>query len=454
MTGTHALVIGGGLAGLLAARVLAGHFARVTIVERDRLPSAATFRPGVPQSRHVHGLLARGRLILEELFPGLDDELAAAGAPSIDWTADCGLFSFGRWRPRVSSGIVTRSGSRELLEWSLHRRVAALGGINIADEREVTGLMAGPDGTRIVGVHVRPRGAVQSGHPIEALPADLVVDASGRGSRGASWLADLDFAPPPETVVDAALGYASRCYARPDGFLADWKALLVQATPPGGTRGAVLIPIEGERWLVTLAGAAQDYPPTDEAGFLAFARSLPTPLLADAIAGARPLGAIFGYRKTENRLRRCEAVRRWPAGFLMLGDAACAFNPVYGQGMTVCAEEALVLDHCLRDRRPARPDPGAGLAQRFQRKLARIHEPAWLLATGEDFRYPTTAGGRPGPSMRLLQRYIDRVIRATAEDPIVLRAFLEVWHMLKPPSALLRPGLAFRVMAAAAHRVT
>jgi 2-polyprenyl-6-methoxyphenol hydroxylase-like FAD-dependent oxidoreductase len=220
---------------------------------------------------------------------------------------------------------------------------------------------------------------------LRCCPPTWWLDASGRGSRGASWLAELDFAPPPETVVDAALGYASRCYARPDGWRADWTALLVQATPPGGTRGGALIPIEGERWLATLAGAAQDYPPTDEAGFVAFARSLPTPLLADAIAGARPLGPIFGSRRTENRLRRCEAVPRWPAGFLILGDAACAFNPVYGQGMTVCAEEALVLDHCLRDRRPERPEWGDGPAQRFQRDLAGTHEPAGFSESGFDF---------------------------------------------------------------------
>ena len=452
--GSHALVVGGGMAGLLAARVLTEHFERVTILERDRLPAGPESRAGVPQARHVHGMLMRGRLILERLFPGLDAELAAAGAPSVDWTTDCRLFSFGAWKLRISCGITTRSGSRDLLEWSVRRRLAASGRVRLVEACEVTGLLAADGHARVVGVRTRPRNHGGGGlAPTEDRFADLVVDASGRSSRAPEWLRALGYTPPRETTVNAFLGYTSRWYARPTALRADWKLLLVQATPPVGTRGGVVLPVEGDRWIVTLAGAARDYPPTDERAFLDFARSLPSPILAEAIEAAQPLSPIFGYRRTENRLRHCADLPRWPDGFVLIGDAVCAFNPVYGQGMAVCAQEVTVLGRSLRTQRQRRPRGDlTGLARRFHRELARTHAPAWMLATGEDFRYPTTQGGRPGTTTRLLHWYVDRLIRTATGSPAAHRAFLQVWHMLEPPSALFHPAVMAQVLLASGQR--
>ena len=437
------------MAGLLAGRVLAEHFDRVTIVERDRFPSGPTFRKGVPQARHLHSLLVRGRLILDRLFPGLGAELAAAGAVSLEWPADLLWLSPAGLGVRFRSGLTTYSCSRELLEWSIHRRVAATPNVRFEEARDVTGLLPDADNRGVAGVEIRRRdGRGGAGTGPEALAADLVVDASGRESRAPEWLEALGYPRPGETTVNSFLGYASRYYARPSGCRPDWKGVVVQRRPPHGTRGGVVFPLEGDRWIVTLAGAARDYPPIDEADFLEFARSLPSPIVYDSIKDAVALSPIWGFRRPENRLRHYDRLARRPERFLVVGDAVCVFNPVYGQGMAVCAEGARILDRCLRAQRRRRPAGDlAGLAGRFQRELARGNAAPWLMATGEDFRYPTTEGGRPGPAIRLVHRYLDRVLAAAAEDREVQRAFLEVMHLLKPPASLFRLDTAVRVFA-------
>ena len=214
-------------------------------------------------------------------------------------------------------------------------------------------------------------------------------------------------------------------------------------------RGGVILPIEGDRWLVTLAGAAHHFPPTDEDGFRAFAAALATPALAEAIRDAEPLTPIRGYRRTENRRRHFERMRRWPDRFVVLGDAVCAFNPVYGQGMTTGALGALTLDACLR-----RAGPGglAGVARRFQRQLGRVIAGPWLLATGEDFRWPSTTGGRPDLATRAMHRYIDRVFQLATASPAAKQAMLEVMHMVAEPAALFRPAMVLAVLRDALPR--
>jgi 2-polyprenyl-6-methoxyphenol hydroxylase-like FAD-dependent oxidoreductase len=436
--GRHAVVIGASLAGLLAAHRLAEHFERVTIVERDQLPEQPELRSGVPQARHIHVLLARGQRLLAQWFPGLDDELAAAGASRIDWAADCRWFNFGSWKPRFTSGLTSSICSRELLEWTIRRRVAASSRIRWLTRCDVTGLLTDERQTRVTGVRLRAR-AGELNDPAEAdgLPADLVVNTSGRDSRAAEWLAALGYPTPPETRINSFLGYASCYYRRPGGWQADWKAMVLAATPPRSSRGAVLAPLEGDRWLVTLAGGARDYPPTDPAGFMDFARSLPAPLLYQTIQNAEPLTTIAGYRRTENLRRHYEKLPRFLEGLVALGDAVCAFNPVYGQGMTVAALGAQALDECLQQQRRRRPDGDlAGLAEQFHRQLGRVVALPWLLATGEDFRYPTTEGGPPSLATRVMRPYLDRVLLSARDNPNAHRAFLEVVHLVRPPSIL------------------
>ncbi|MFO1146633.1 MAG: FAD-dependent monooxygenase [Rhodospirillales bacterium] len=437
-----AVVIGGSIAGLLASRVLSAYFERVTLVERDRFPAQAGPRKGLPQARHLHVLLARGRDALQQLFPGIAGEMMAAGAETIDAGHDIAWLTQAGWGARFRSQICSFACSRPLLDHVIRRRVAAIRNITIREATEIAGLRLAADGRRIAGVVVNDR----TSGARKDIAANLIVDASGRASRMPDWLADFGFERPEETVVDAHLGYASRIYRRPPAAPADWKCLYVQAAPPERTRGGVAFAIEGGRWIVTLGGVGGDYPPTDEAGFDQFMRSLASPELFEAVEGAEPLSPIAGYRATENRWRHYERLSRRPEGLLVLGDAACAFNPVYGQGMTMAALGALLLGDSLKTWHQRRHPAFDGLAATFQRALAGINKNPWLLATSEDFRSPLLDGARPGLSSRLTHRYLDRLIAHTTSDQDLRCVFLGVLHMVNPPDALFRPDILARVL--------
>ncbi|HEX6799430.1 MAG TPA: FAD-dependent oxidoreductase [Ktedonobacterales bacterium] len=469
----HAIVIGGSMAGLLAARVLADSFARVTLIERDRFPDGPVFRAGVPQSRHAHILLLRGRLLLEQFFPGIVAELRASGAENVNWPRDMLWLSPGGWSARYD-GIEMLTGSRELIEWTVRRRVAALPAMRFVERCDAVGLLPSADGKAVAGVRLRHRDSAAGDEDGEAPPlrkdeelaADLVVDASGRDSQAPRWLEALGYPAPEQVTINPLLGYGSRYYARPPDLDLGWQGALFSGTP-AAPRAAVLLPIEGNRWHVTVAGMGGDYPPTDNAGFLEFLRELRSPLLYDVLRDAAPLSPVVGYRRTENQMRRYERLAHRPERFVVLGDAACAFNPIYGQGMTVAALSADLLGTCLRERASSgdgqrastgRPYDGrrssgdfGGVAGDFQRRLAGVIGLAWLLATGEDTRYPTTQGPRPGMSARLAHRYFDRVIAATTDTPHVGRTFLSVAHLLIPPSALFSPRIAYAALATGKH---
>ncbi|MBI3974706.1 MAG: 2-polyprenyl-6-methoxyphenol hydroxylase-like oxidoreductase [Chloroflexi bacterium] len=442
--GTHAVVIGGSMAGLLGARVLATYFDRVTVIERDWFPEGPEFRAGVPQSRHLHVLLVKGLELLEQFFPGLRKDLLDAGAEIVRWPADVLWLSPVGWSRRFPKSLSLLSASRELFEWGVRRRLAALPNVRLMDGHEATGLLASRDNADVTGVQVRKRaerGLGGTGVSTEStpLPADLVLDAGGRNSHAPRWLVELGYAAPSETTINPQLGYASRYYARPKGLHTNWKGLFISARPDS-PRGGIIFPIEGDRWLVTLAGYGADYPPTDEAGFMEFARSLRSRVIYEALDDAAPLSPIRGYQRTENHWRHYERLDRWPERLLVTGDAVCAFNPVYGQGMTAAALAATTLDRCLREQRRQRPNGDLnGLARRFQREVAKRSGAVWLLATGEDLRYPTTQGAKPDLVTRLFHRYVDRVMEVATEHADVHLIFVEVLHLLRPPRALFRP---------------
>lgn len=454
--GRHAVVIGGSMAGLLAARVLADHFDRVTVIERDALPDEPALRKGVPQARHVHVLLAQGHRALERLFPGLAAELLAAGAIHVDMIADFPLLSLGGWTRRLPSDLTITACTRHLLEWSVRRRLAARPALRFLSESQVTGLLADPGRRRVTGVSLRHRNAshddAPTGTPDAELRADLVVDAGGRTSRAPQWLEALGYTAPTETVVNSFLGYATRWYRRPTDSSRDWQGLVIASKAPFTRRGGVIFPVEDGQWLVTLTGVGRDYPPTDEAAFLDFARSLRSPALYEAIKDAQPLTPVYGYQRTENRWRHYERLSRRPEGFVLLGDAVCAFNPVYGQGMTAAALGALALDDCLRTQGRRQGHDLTGLAARFQQRLAKVNATPWLMATGEDFRWATTEGGKPSAITRLMHRYIDEVLYLSAQSGQVYQAFGQVTHLVAPPATLFQPHVLTRVLRHAASR--
>ena len=344
---SHAIVMGGSIAGLLAARVLTDHFDRVTIVERDRFPESDQSRKGVPQGRHVHVLLAKGQEIISQLFPGIVSALHEKGSIPFDPAADMRWHHFGGFKDRRASGIAALSMSRPLLESEIRRRVLGLKNLTAIEGCDVEAPVASDDRARITGIGIHHR----SGRTRETLHADLIVDATGRGSQSPRWLESLGYTRPQESTIKVDVGYTSRTYRRNPGDLTGAKVVYALPTPPRERRMGGLFPIEGDRWLVTLGGWLGDHAPDDERGFLDFARSLPDPEICNFLTRSVPLTHFVVHKFPSNLRRHYETVPRWPEGYLVVGDAMCSFNPIYGQGMTVSALDALTLDACLKERR-------------------------------------------------------------------------------------------------------
>lgn len=433
---SHALVIGGGIAGLLAARVLADHFEQVTIIERDHFPDVPQHRQGVPQSTHCHVLLVQGRIILEQLFPGIKEKLSQNDALEMDWTQDIRWLLLGNWTPRFASGLRSYTCTRNLLETIIREFLTEEKKIKFLQGYQVTSLLSSEDNRTVKGVRVR---SVQE-QETEIL-AQFILDASGRGSNATQWLQSLGYERPQETIVKSFLGYSTRWYRFPVHRDQDYKLFYLMPQAPNFSRGAVMQNVEQDRWLVTLIGVGRDYPPTDEADFLEFTRHLQSLEVYEAIKDAEPLSPIYGYRRTENRWYHYEWLSHLPENFVLLGDAVCAFNPVYGQGMSNAALSAITLSECLKQ-----PTLSEGFSLHFQKKLAKVNKNAWLIATGDDFRWPTTEGGNPNFINRLMQRYLDRVILATRDNPQVYQALLEVLHLLKSPSSLFQAQILFQAL--------
>jgi 2-polyprenyl-6-methoxyphenol hydroxylase-like FAD-dependent oxidoreductase len=388
----QAVVIGSGIAGLTMARVLADHVANVTIIERDHRPDGEGVqdRTGVPQAHHPHNLQPQGQQILERLFPGMTEELVAARAVRLGEPDDVAFHFEGSWHTAPTNGRHAGvSCSRSLLEQTIYQRIFAHPRIEILHGYEVAGLYAQKDGRRVGGVSLRPRTGAAGGQMM--LDGDLVVDASGRRSRAPQWLTELGFQPPEEWHIDALVGYASRLYRRPDDFDQDWQMLYIRPTPPDGTRGGIIVPMEDDQWHVALIGVGGDYPPTNEADFLTFARSLPVPQLYETIKNAEPLSRIHGFRRADNRLRRYDILPRTLEGFLVSGDAVYALNPLYAQGMTLALLACRALNNVL-EKHPGRANGDvAGLAQTFQKRLSKMIESHWRLATQTDWQWDATS---------------------------------------------------------------
>ena len=431
----HAIVIGGSIAGMLAARILSDHFTRVTLLDRDALPDSPEARKGAPQTAHVHVLLKRGLQIMQQLFPALDAALTQAGALSVNWTRDLVVFTPAGWNPRFDSPYTTRTCSRGLLEHLIRQQLAAIKNITVEARCEAIEPLVSETRSAFTGlkVHYRDR----SENAVVKLSADLIVDASGRTSKGLDWLAAAGFERPAETVINAHVGYATRAYCRPPNFNADWKAMMIRTRPPFGLRGGLIYPIENDQWLINLAGAGDERPPTAEAQFLDFIRNLAHPAMYQAVKDAEPVGPLHTYQRTENRLRHFDKLKRWPDNFVILGDAACAFNPTYGQGMSVAALEAQALDRWLR---------ATGSTLAFQQQLLSTVRGPWLQATGEDARLPGAEGAIVSRTDRIMHRYIDEFIWLCGTDPHALEVFMGISQLMKPATAMFAPGLAFKVM--------
>jgi 2-polyprenyl-6-methoxyphenol hydroxylase-like FAD-dependent oxidoreductase len=430
-------VIGAGVAGLTAARVLSRRYATVTVLDRDTLPYDASPRHGVPQGEHPHLLLAGGLRELTTLFPGLDEQLIALGGVRLDTGRDIRTFRLGAVWPGEPSGLDLVSVTRPRLEAVLRARVGALGGVAIRDQIAVSGL-TGVDG-RVDGV------VLDTG---ETLGAALVVDCSGRGSRSDRWLGALGLPLPARIEVKVEVGYSTRFYRRRPGDLGRWQAAVVLPHGPQESMSGLALPVEGDRWIVGLGGWHLSDPPGDPAAFEAYAKGLPDPAVATLIARTEPLGDVRTTRFPSSRRRLFERLDRLPAGYVTLGDAICSFNPIYGQGMTSAARQASVLGEAL-DRHHRVAD--AELAADYYAATAEVIDVPWGLAIGGDFRFPGTTGPRPR-GLALRNWYSRQITYASQVDGEVFRVASAVQQLVAPPAVLKRPAFVARVLRQARNR--
>lgn len=427
---TSVVVVGASVAGLLAARALSDHVDEVVVLERERLEDAAQPRGHVPQGRHLHFLLSAGLDLLVGWFPGIDDELESLGAVRVDGTR-AWVHQSGGYRARGDWGRPVLSLTGPLLEQVVRRRVAALPAVALRDGVLVERVEAGAD--RVTGVVVEG----------EVLHADLVVDCSGRSSRIAHQLESNGILAPPVSRVSIDCAYASGFLPRSaDDF--EGSFLVCGTSPPESFRVGALLPVEGERWMVTLAGVHGDVPGTGPDEVLEFARSLPTPALAQLVERLGPLSDVTSYRFPSSQRRHYEKVTAPPAGFVALGDAACSFNPIYGQGMSCAALQARALAEVVGDA-GVRCDV---LPARFNRNAARIIDAPWAIAVGADFLHPRTTGPK-APGTDLANRYTQRLVRATHRSLPLARTFNRVVNLVEPPTALARPSVVAKLGVAA-----
>lgn len=429
------MVLGGSIAGLLAARMLTDAYREVVVVDRDILTAATGLRRAVPQGSHIHALLARGQQILDMLFPGFTDELAGIGAPVGDFGTSLRWYFNGTMIQKAETGLVCVAAGRPLLEGRIRRRVRALPNVTFRERTDILGLAASPDGRRVTGARVQD----QAGGSAEVVPADLVVDTTGRGSRTPRWLGELGYPAVPEDRVTMDLTYTTADFRAPLPVdpIGDDIAIIPVATP-AMRRGAIFARLP-DRYAVSLTGILGDRPPTDREGLLAYVKSLPVPEILEAVQAAEPLGEPSSFRFPASIRRRYEQMPALPDGLLVLGDAACVFNPVYGQGMTVAAIEALVLGRHLADG-PPRP-------RRFFRDLARAIDAPWDMSAGADLGFPEVVGRRTR-KVRLANAYIPRLQAAAAHDGALSAAFLRTAGLIDPPQALMRPRVLARVFRA------
>ena len=437
LIGKHVVIVGAGIGGLAAAKALSAHFDQVTVLERDPLPLDATPRQGTPQARHLHALLAGGLVALNDLLPGIEAELEQAGAIRLTpQSLRLDRPGFDPY-PQRDLGLSWLSISRPMLEFITRQAVGRQKNIELLGGCRVTEFLALPGGSAVSGVRFET-----SDGRVEAVTADLVVDASGRGRMTLDALESMGFPKTEENEIGIDMAYSTAIFEQPVDGPSGWKGVIVLPSAPRENRGAFLSPIENNRWIVSVGANHGDTPPGDMQGFLEFVKSLRTATIYNAIKNAKPIGPIFRFVLPSSVRRRFETRQRFPRGLLPIGDAICRFNPVFGQGMSVAAQEAVILGRLLKAR-DADADPLDGLAAVFFAEIQGVLETPWGIATS-DFVYPKTRGERPANFEQRMQFNLG-LVRLGAQDPSVQKLMIEVNHLLKPHSALRSPELSERV---------
>ena len=439
----HAVIIGAGMGGLTAAAATAKHFDRVTVLERDALPPRPEPRSGTPQGRHAHALLAGGLQALNSLLPHFEDDLHRAGAVPMRSALDTRMERPG-FDPFPSRDLDLRiyAMSRPLLEFAVRERVRGIANVEIRTGCRVLDIVATDGGDVVTGVRYQSEDGAT-----HALSGDLVIDASGRGAPTLDLLKATGRGEPPETEIGVDIGYTTAIFEMPADAPTEWKSVILIPAAPSTSRGAFLFPIERRNWIVSVGGRGQDKPPGDEAGFREFVGSLRMPTIHDAIKPAKRVGELVRYAFPRSRRRHFAGLASFPKGLLPIADAICIFNPVYGQGMTVAAQEAVLLGRLLAGSQHDRDgDPPSTLAPRFFEEVESILDTPWTTAALPDFIFPETTGTRP-PDLEQTFRFGAALVRLAAREPDVHRLINEVGNLLKPRSVYREPAFMERVTA-------
>jgi 2-polyprenyl-6-methoxyphenol hydroxylase-like FAD-dependent oxidoreductase len=433
-----AVVVGAGMGGLTAAKVLSKHLSRVTVLDRDILPSQAEPRIGTAQSKHTHALIGGGLKALSALFPGFEENLHAAGAVKMRVGLEACLERPGYDPfPIRDLGFDIYSGSRPLFELVTRRRVEQQENIELLPECRVTGLIASQDGSAIRGVRWE-----SSEGQTQTLHADIIVDASGRGTLTLELLDTLGFPRPEETEIGIDQAYSTLLFQRPSTFPSAWKSMIVLPSAPASSRGAFLFPIENNRWIMSAGGNHGDAPPRDLVGLLEFLKTLRTQTIYNAVKDAKPIGDIARFVLSSSMRRHFEKLQQFPNGLFVIGDGICRFNPVFGQGMSVAAQEAVILDRLLASTAEG-SDKWDNPGIKYFAACQDVIEAPWAVAMS-DFVYPKTRGQRP-PDFGQRMQYGIALTRLAAEDAAVHKLTTEVNQLLKPQSVLREPELVKRV---------
>ncbi|WJK42576.1 FAD-binding monooxygenase [Solwaraspora sp. WMMA2056] len=435
VVGDRAVVLGGSITGLFAAGALAEGYREVIVVDRDALTGVREARRGSPQARHINGLLARGARAMEDLFPEITAEMITAGCPQTDLTGTVRWYFNGKPLKQVRAGLTNVAARRPVMEAHVRDRVQALDNVRFLERYDITGIVHTPDQTRVTGARVQPND--QESAAEEVLEADLVVDATGRGSRAPVWLTAMGYPRVEEEGTKVGLGYATRHYKlRYDPFGTDHSIVCVAS--PVSPRGAIFTKTDSGTVELTTYGILGDHPPTEPEGFNAFVKTLAAPEIYEAIIDAEPLDDPVLFRFPTTMRRRYERLARLPEGLVMMGDSVCTPNPVFAQAQTLAALEALALRD--RVRRGTPPE-----SMEFMREVARIVDPAWEMTEGINLSYPGVEGNRT-PQLKLLHAYMRRLQDVATRDSGVTEAFMRAAGLVDPTEALMRPGLVLRVL--------
>ena len=434
-----AVVIGGSIGGMLAARALADHFEKVVIVERDNPPKVAKPRRKVPQDRHIHVLLQSGQESLEKYFPGILEELETEGLNIIDSGLDIAWHHFGVWKKREETKLPMVLCMRYFLEHNVRQRMLEVENVEFKNRTVVDHLLTNEAQDRVTGLMIR--GAIRHVDRRQELHADLVVDASGRGSHMPHWLEEMGYKAPDKESFGIDLAYTSRMYRPPKNWERDFKIMVTYPRPPEQHRAGFISCVEKDLWCVSLNGYFGDHAPREEDGFLEFATKLPTQDIYDRIKDATPVSDIQRFVIPEARRYHYEKLRRFPEGVVVLGDAFCVLNPVFGQGMSIAALESVALGEEIARLRRKRGGSLDGLAKRFFKRASGIVALPWLVSTTEDLRFAQTTGKR-SVIVDFLNLYKSQLLELCSTNAHIQREFLKLVHMKNDLPSLLLPAVS------------